>query len=337
MATAAANSNKRKAAHIGTHSGTFHCDEALGCFMLKQTEQFADCDVVRSRDSAVLGSCDVVIDVGGVYEPDNNRYDHHQRGFTEVFGHGFNTKLSSAGMVYKHFGKEILADTLKLPLDHPDVTTVYLQVYKNFIEAVDAIDNGVNQFDCDSPPRYVNNTTLGARVARLNPQWNQSYTDETLDAGFAKAMALAGHEFLEAVQYVSQVWLPAKQVVAAALASRLTVDPSGQIIVLAGGGAPWKEHLFDLEAEMAITTPILYVLYEDEREKKWRIQCVPPGPGSFDQRKGLPAAWRGLRDEALSEAACVPGCVFVHASGFIGGNATYEGVLEMARKSVAAS
>jgi len=88
---------------------------------------------------------------------------------------------------------------------------------------------------------------------------------------------------------------------------------------------------------MSVTTPILYVLYEDEREKKWRIQCVPPAPGSFDQRKGLPAAWRGLRDEVLSEAAGVPGCVFVHASGFIGGNATYEGILDMACKSVAAS
>jgi hypothetical protein len=44
----------------------------------------------------------------------------------------------------------------------------------------------------------------------------------------------AGHEFLEAVQYVSQVWLPAKQVVAAAVASRMSVDPSGQVIVLKG-------------------------------------------------------------------------------------------------------
>jgi uncharacterized UPF0160 family protein len=33
----------------------------------------------------------------------------------------------------------------------------------------------------------------------------------------------------------------------------------------------------------------------------------------------------------------VPGCVFVHASGFIGGNATYEGALEMARLSLAAA
>jgi len=27
---------------IGTHSGTFHCDEALAVFMLRQTDEFKD-------------------------------------------------------------------------------------------------------------------------------------------------------------------------------------------------------------------------------------------------------------------------------------------------------
>ncbi|WIA08794.1 hypothetical protein OEZ85_008216 [Tetradesmus obliquus] len=333
MATAA---TKREAVQIGTHSGTFHCDEALGCFMLKLTPQFQDCSIVRSRDASVLADCDVIIDVGGVYEPKNNRFDHHQRGFSEVFGHGYNTKLSSAGLVYKHYGRDVIASHMKLPADHPDVETVYLEVYKNFIEAVDAVDNGVNQFDTDSPAKYIVNTTLGSRVARLNPTWNQPYNDETLDAGFANAMELAGKEFLESVHYVADVWLPAKQIVATAIAERHQVDPSGQIIVLKQGGCPWKDHLFNLEKELAVEVPILYVLYEDERERKWRIQCVPPTFGSFDQRKSMPEAWRGLRDEALSAVCGVPGCVFVHASGFIGGNATYEGVVEMARKSVAA-
>ncbi len=54
---------------IGTHSGTFHCDEALGCFLLRQTPQFRDADIVRSRDPEVLKDLDVVIDVGGTYEP----------------------------------------------------------------------------------------------------------------------------------------------------------------------------------------------------------------------------------------------------------------------------
>ena len=55
---------------------------------------------------------DVLIDVGGEYATASNRFDHHQREFAEVFGHGFGTKLSSAGLVYKHFGKQIIASAL---------------------------------------------------------------------------------------------------------------------------------------------------------------------------------------------------------------------------------
>lgn len=55
----------------------------------------------RTRDPAVLETCDIVVDVGSVYDESKQRFDHHQRGFTEIFGHGFVTKLSSAGLVYK--------------------------------------------------------------------------------------------------------------------------------------------------------------------------------------------------------------------------------------------
>ena len=47
--------------------------------------------------------------------------------------------------------------------------------------------------------------------------------------------------------------------------------------------------------------------------------------------------WRGLRDAALSEASGIAGGVFVHISGFIGGNETYEGALQMGQKTLAAS
>lgn len=57
-------------------------------------------------------------------------------------------------------------------------------------------------------------------------------------------------------------------------------------------------------------------------------------PASFENRRSMPAAWRGIRDATLSDASGIPGCVFVHAGGFIGGNDTYEGALEMARKSL---
>jgi hypothetical protein len=67
------------------------------------------------------------------------------------------------------------------------------------------------------------------------------------------------------------------------------------------------------------------VLYPDE-SAKWRIQAVPRSPDSFESRKALPEPWRGLRDEELSAKTGVPGCIFIHASGFIGGARVFPGV-----------
>ena len=69
--------------------------------MLRQTSLFKDAGLVRSRDPAKLAEADVVVDVGGVYDSDAHKYDHHQRGFFETFDDKHKTKLSSAGLVYK--------------------------------------------------------------------------------------------------------------------------------------------------------------------------------------------------------------------------------------------
>ncbi|XP_019261332.1 PREDICTED: uncharacterized protein LOC109239245 [Nicotiana attenuata] len=82
----------------------------------------------------VLETLDAVVDVGGVYDPSRDRYDHHKKGFEDVFGFGFTTKHSSAGLIYKQFGKEIIAKEAQLDKEHPDVQRLYLAVYKNFIE-----------------------------------------------------------------------------------------------------------------------------------------------------------------------------------------------------------
>jgi len=317
---------------IGTHDGSFHCDEALGCFLLQHTAAYENSEVVRTRDSEVLKGLDIVIDVGATYEPANNRFDHHQRGFDEVFGHGFVTKLSSAGLVYKHFGREIVARVLELPAEDPRVERIYLKVYKSFIEAVDGIDNGVNMWESDKPARYVDGTGLSSRVGKLNPAWNEDFSADKQGEQFAKAMAMTGAEFMDAVKYYGISWLPARQYVEQALDSAKDVHPSGEILKLPCY-CPWKEHLFELEAEKGVTDLAKYCLYEDSNGS-WRIQAIGLTPTSFDNRKALPAAWRGIRDAALDELSGVPGCVFVHAAGFIGGNKTYEGALAMATKAL---
>lgn len=282
----------------------------------------------------MLDELDAVLDVGGVYDPKNDRYDHHQKGFEEIFGHGFSTKLSSAGLVYKHFGKEIIATELQVGEEHPDVQRLYLAVYKSFMEAIDAVDNGINQFDTDKPPRFVNSTHLSARVGRLNLDWIEpDQSAERENEAFQQAMALAGSEFLETVRFYAKSWLPARSIVMECISARYDIDPSGEIMLLTRF-CPWKLHLFELEEEMKIEPSIKYVLYQDDRGKQWRVQAVAVSPDRFESRKPLPAQWRGLRDDELSKESGIPGGVFVHMSGFIGGNQTYEGALAMARAAL---
>lgn len=57
---------------------TICSDEALAVWMLKQTNEFKGASLVRTRDPAKLAECSVVVDVGGVYDPSQHRYDHHQ-------------------------------------------------------------------------------------------------------------------------------------------------------------------------------------------------------------------------------------------------------------------
>lgn len=75
---------------------------------------------------------------------------------------------------------------------------------------------------------------------------------------------------------------------------------------------------------------------KDDRSGNWRVQAVAVSPDRFENRKPLPLSWRGLETYKLSKVTGIPGCVFVHMSGFIGGNRSYEGALAMARASLKA-
>lgn len=51
----------------------------------------------------------------------------------------------------------------------------FAQLYENFVEEVDAVDNGISQYEGEA--RYAVSTTLSARVAHLNPRWNSKSQD----------------------------------------------------------------------------------------------------------------------------------------------------------------
>ena len=293
-----------------------------------------------------------MVDVGGEYDPAHNRYDHHQRTFQDTFPQ-HTTRLSSAGLVYLHFGKAIIAQHMSLPVDHEDVATVYEKLYTDFIEALDAHDNGISVYE----PKALAASGLekrfrdgGINLGSLVGDMNQSSSGEAEpeDDLFAKASTFIGETFLRKLRFASRSWLPARATVKEAYESRQNAHPSGRIIALPKAGVPWKEHLYNFE--QAATGPdseVYYVIYAENMapDAKWRIQCVPVTESSFESRKPLPDTWRGVRDEDLDGilaaeaekqgAEKIPeGAIFVHASGFIGGHKTREGALAMAVKSL---
>lgn len=67
---------------IGTHSDAFHCDEVLATSLLQYTEEFKNSIIVRTRDQEILDQLDIQCDVGGVFDVEKRRFDHHQKTFT---------------------------------------------------------------------------------------------------------------------------------------------------------------------------------------------------------------------------------------------------------------
>mmetsp|Transcript_44643 Transcript_44643/g.104009 ORF Transcript_44643/g.104009 Transcript_44643/m.104009 type:complete len:367 (-) Transcript_44643:43-1143(-) len=318
---------------ICTHHGTFHADEVMACAMLKCLDDFHSLPVLRSRDADEIDKATIVVDVGGTYEPEKQRFDHHQKTFTETYSEAYEgIKLSSAGLVFKHFGESVV-EALCGPLDSKSQAAIIAKTYDTLVRELDALDNGVQVAD---EPRYRFVTHLGARIGRLNPSWQDENTPEAENSRFKEALLVAAKELCDIVCGYAIHWLPARSLVDEALAGRSAIHDSGEVMLLARF-CPWQDHLFDLEEEEeANRTPLVkYVLFQDSRGS-WRIQAAPKVRGSFDLRLRLPQAWCGLRDEELSKASGIEGCIFVHANGFIGGNATEKGAREMAAKALAA-
>ncbi|KAK6076131.1 myg1 protein [Seiridium cupressi] len=348
MAESASKRLKTSAVSIGTHNGHFHADEALAVYMLRLLPTYSDSSLVRTRDPALLQDCHTVVDVGGEYDPAQNRYDHHQRTFTTTFP-GRDTKLSSAGLVYLHFGKSIIARQLQKPEDSEEVGILWNKLYQSFIEALDAHDNGISAYDpkgleaAGLEKKFSESSfTLGAMVGRLNPNWNDLVPSDPKEAQaaederFVTASERIGEEFSKDLEYYTKAWLPAREIVQTAYQKRLDYDPEGRIMVLEGQSVPWKDHLYTLEEAEGTGKKVLYVLYAEKPvpDAKWRIQAVPVTKDSFQSRKPLPEPWRGARDAALDEITGISGGVFVHAAGFIGGNKTFDGAKAMAVKAL---
>ena len=177
---------------IGTHSGTFQADEATGVWLLRQLPQYSNSPVVRSRDLEVLAPLPIVIDVGGEYDHTKKRYDHHMRTFDTKFPGSAVTKLSAAGLVYLHYGRDVITQFYPYLADEPEkLEVVYEKLYVGFMLPIDAIDNGV---EAAEEVKYRDNTGLAARVGKLNKRWNEDGGETEDEVSFGLGWTLVNEQ-----------------------------------------------------------------------------------------------------------------------------------------------
>ncbi|XP_071634049.1 MYG1 exonuclease-like, partial [Temnothorax longispinosus] len=271
----------------------------------------------RSRDRSVLDNCDIVVGVGGEYDPPRHRYDHHVREFQESVstivkksGYNWTNKLSSAGLIYCHFGhdilRRILSDITKDVLEDIIVGEIFKIIYDTFIREIDAIDN-----KCTMQGHCI---------------------DENIKTQFEKAIALAQDKFLEILHVTKNIWLPSITDMRRAVENRFEVDLSGEIVMVPQSSRcqnMWRLFVFYLAEEMNVSPSIKYAI--SKTGNSYRIRCMPV---SSKRAMLLPEEWGGLRNDTLIKVCGIEGAVRVNSTRKTGVHKTMDGAMAMARKAL---
>lgn len=284
---------------IVTHNGNFHADDVFSIAALKCI--FPSFNLIRTRDLDIIAKADIVLDVGGVYDPDTGRFDHHQRGGAGQRENGI--PYSSFGLIWQKYGVEICQGNQELANS----------VDADLVSTIDAID-------CGHVEGVAQGISLSQTISMFNPTWQE---DSHYDTCFDEAVDFASRVLTRFIASANG-GISAKAIVAKAIEN--AADP--RVIVLEKY-TPWKRTVH------ALSTEALYMVYPSG-SGPWRIQTVPVEPGSFEDRKSLPKPWAGLSDKALKEVTGIDDAMFCHNGLFIAGAESFESTMKMAAMALEA-
>jgi uncharacterized UPF0160 family protein len=290
---------------VATHPGNFHADDAFAVATLRLAHGDAVA-VVRTRDEAVQAAADVRVDVGGRSDPATGDFDHHQKGGAGERANGI--RYASFGLVWRAFGAQVAGRE-----------AAAASIDERLVQGVDANDTG--QKIAQPLIGDVRSMSVSGVIAGLNSSWDEELTPDEEDARFEEAVALAVR-ILEREVAGAAAFDRARQLVLDAIAR--ADDPR---VIELDRNMPWRE------AVLAGAPEALYVIYP--KSDGWGLQAVPTAPGSFENRRSLPAEWGGLPSAELAAATGVGDAVFAHVAGFYASAGSREGITALARLAMA--
>ncbi|WP_194711051.1 MYG1 family protein [Noviherbaspirillum soli] len=306
---------------IATHSGKFHADDVWAAAVLNLI--FPNSELVRTRDPAAIARADFAVDVGGVWDPEKGRFDHHQKGFQGARASG--VVYASAGLVWKEYGPRcvsLVAEQAGHAPSPTQATEIAHAIDADLVQYLDMSDTGAAR---SAPGSYG----LSAIISGFNPSWLDEQAAGSAEAAdalrltrFRRAMEIATDILRNGVLYR----VGALQAVQQVRQSQRLDD--GRLLFLENSALPWASIVRN---EMP---QILFVISHSVAEQRYMLHTVPSAAESFDARKDLPQHWAGLQGEQLAAATGVPDAVFCHNNLFIAACKSWDGVLDMARQAL---
>lgn len=261
-----------------THDGTFHADEVTACALLLLFDCIDRDKIIRTRDSTKLQGCDFVCDVGGIYDPEQHFFDHHQVDYEGNF--------SSAGMILLFLHN----------IDKVD-GHLYNHLQQVLVKGVDEHDNG-------KEPLIHGLCTYSHIISNFNPIEHNTPRGEE-NSAFEEALSFAlGHltRLYERYNYI--------QACRSLVAEQMHLASD---YLLFEESIPWMESFFELGGKHHKAKFVIM-----PSNGHWKLRGIPPSyQKRMEVRHPLPRCWAGLLDDELKRISGIPGAIFCHKGRFI--------------------
>jgi uncharacterized UPF0160 family protein len=294
---------------IVVHNGIFHPDDvcAAATLQLLLASKGETGTVIRTRDESIIATADYVCDVGSVFDPEKNRFDHHQLGGAGTRANGI--QYASFGLVWKTYGYELCGNN----------QWVVNFIDEKLVAGIDGADNG--QIIREKKYEDVNTYEFNDWIASLLPSWREESTEEALLARFNEAVEIAKSIIAREINKAQDIVLGELEV------EKIYHATSDKRIIVLEQYLPWKKKI------ESFPEPLLCV-FPDNTVNRWVIYCVIADRAARTGRMMLPESWAGLRDSELAAITGVSDAVFCHRGRFLAVVESKEGALALARAAI---
>lgn len=293
-----------------THNGTFHADDLFATATLSILNN-GNIKIIRTRDPEVIKMGDYIYDVGGENDPENNKFDHHQKGGGGVRENGI--PYASFGLVWKKYGEQICKNK-----------EVAEYIDKKIVQPIDARDEG---FDIIIP-KVKDIYPYGVESIFLSviPTWKEKNNNinKIFKKQVEKVIDLLKREIKIAKDDIDGI---------NSLMCSYNESEDKRIVVTEND---FPRYL--LQNTLSKLPEPIYLVYPGIKNNSWKVEAIRKSPETMESRKLFPEEWRGFTngDEKLKEITGVSDIIFCHQNGFYLNTGLKESAIKLAQKALLA-